>query len=81
MVTQPANALIPLLPSLQDLSQQAVQTGDFLQQQGTRVSFDNNGVQFPTQDQATQYNTLMSNLAAKAQALPQAQAAVQGTWQ
>ncbi|MEN4770235.1 DUF3053 domain-containing protein [Duffyella gerundensis] len=81
VVTQPANALIPLLPSLQDLSQQAVQTGDFLQQQGARVSFDNNGVQFPTQDQATQYNTLMSNLAAKAQALPQAQAAVQGTWQ
>ncbi len=81
VVTQPANLLIPLLPKLQALSQGAVQTGDFLQTQGTRVSFNDGGVQFPTQDQATQYNTLMSNLSANAQALTQAQNAVQGSSQ
>ncbi|WP_312241836.1 DUF3053 domain-containing protein [Pantoea sp.] len=81
VVTQPANALIPLLPQLQTLSQTVLQTGDYLQSQGTRVTFDNNGVQFPTQDQATQYNTLMSNLSANLQALPQAQNAVQGGFQ
>ena len=79
VVTQPANVLIPLLPKLQALSQGAVQTGDFLQTQGNRVSFNDGGVQFPTQDQATQYNTLMSNLSANAQALTQAQNAVQGS--
>ncbi|MDL4913313.1 MAG: DUF3053 domain-containing protein [Enterobacterales bacterium endosymbiont of Blomia tropicalis] len=81
VVTQPANLLIPLLPKLQALSQGAVQTGDFLQTQGTRVSFNDGGVQFPTQDQATQYNTLMSNLSANAQALTQAQNAVQASSQ
>lgn len=81
IVTQPANLLIPLLPKLQALSQGAVQTGDFLQTQGTRVSFNDGGVQFPTQDQATQYNTLMSNLSANAQALTQAQNAVQASSQ
>jgi len=60
------------------LSQAAVQTGDYLQSQGARVSFNDNGVQFPTQEQATQYNTLMSNLSSNAQALTQAQNAVQG---
>ena len=78
VVTQPANVLIPLLPKLQALSQDVLQTGDYLQSQGTRVTFENNGVQFPTQDQATQYNTLMSNLSTNAQALTQAQNAVQG---
>ncbi len=78
VVTQPAGALIPLLPKLQALSQAAVQTGDYLQSQGTRVTFNDGGVQFPTQDQATQYNTLMSNLSTNAQALTQAQNAVQG---
>ena len=58
-----------------------VQTGDFLQQQGDRVTFNDNGVQFPTQEQASQYNTLMSNVSAKAQALTQAQSAVQGGFQ
>jgi len=78
VVTQPASTLIPLLPQLQALSQAAVQTGDYLQSQGTRVTFNDGGVQFPTQDQATQYNTLMSNLSSNAQALTQAQNAVQG---
>ncbi|MDU4129235.1 MULTISPECIES: DUF3053 domain-containing protein [Pantoea] len=78
VVTVPANQLIPLLPQLQALSQAAVQTGDFLQTQGTRVSFNDGGVQFPTQEQASQYNALMSTLSANAQALTQAQSAVQG---
>lgn len=81
VVTQPASTLIPLiplLPQLQALSQSAVQAGDYLQSQGARVSFNDGGVQFPTQEQATQYNTLMSNLASNTQALTQAQNAVQG---
>jgi len=81
VVTQPAASLMPLLPALQSLSQDVVQTGDFLQQQGDRVTFNDNGVQFPTQEQASQYNTLMSNVSAKAQALTQAQSAVQGGFQ
>ena len=81
VVTQPAATLLPLLPALQSLSQDVAQAGDYLQQQGTRVSFNDNGVQFPTQEQASQYNTLMSNVSAKAQALTQAQSALQGTSQ
>jgi hypothetical protein len=81
VVTQPAASLMPLMPALQSLSQDVVQAGDFLQQQGARVSFNDNGVQFPTSQQASQYNTLMSNVAAKAQALTQAQSAVQGGFQ
>ncbi len=81
VVSQPANTLIPLLPSLLSLSQNVVQAGDFLQQQGTRVSFDNNGVQFPTQEQAGQYNAIMSELATKIPALSQAQNLVQGGFQ
>ncbi|WP_394550129.1 DUF3053 domain-containing protein [Pantoea sp. SGAir0183] len=81
VVTQPAAQLIPLLPKLQALSQDAVKTGEFLQAQGTRVSFNNGGVQFPTQEQATQYNSLMTSLSANVQALTQAKNAVQGTEQ
>ncbi|ARF51764.1 MULTISPECIES: DUF3053 domain-containing protein [Pantoea] len=81
VVTQPAAQLIPLLPKLQALSQDAVKTGEFLQAQGTRVSFNNGGVQFPTQEQATQYNSLMTSLSANVQALTQAKNAVQGTGQ
>ncbi|MBD8164996.1 DUF3053 domain-containing protein [Erwinia persicina] len=73
VVTQPATTLAPLLPALQALSQDAVQTGDFLQQQGANVSFNGSAIQFPSQAQATQYNALMSNLSANARALTQAQ--------
>lgn len=73
VVTQPATTLAPLLPALQALSQDAVQTGDFLQQQGANVSFSGSAIQFPNQAQATQYNALMSNLSANARALTQAQ--------
>lgn len=81
VVTQPAAKLTPLLPALQTLSQDAVQTGDFLQQQGANVSFNGSAIQFPTQPQATQYNALMSNLSANSQALTQAQAALKGSFQ
>ncbi|ROR08836.1 DUF3053 domain-containing protein [Erwinia sp. JUb26] len=81
VVTQPADALMPLLPTLQTLSQDVIQAGDFLQQQGTRVSFNGSAVQFPTQDQASAYNTLMSNLSMNAQALTQAQSVLQNSIQ
>ncbi|MDW8844974.1 DUF3053 domain-containing protein [Erwinia sp. MMLR14_017] len=81
VVTQPANSLQPLLPALQTLSQDAVQTGDFLQAQGSQVTFNGPAIEFPTQQQATQYNTLMQNLSANAQALSQAQSALQGGFQ
>lgn len=77
VVTQPADSLLPLLPSLQKLSQDVVQTGDFLQQQGSQVTFNGQGVQLPSQQLATQYNTLMSNISANANALGQAQNALQ----
>lgn len=78
VVVRPAASLSPLLPALQMLSQDVVQTGDFLQQQGARVSFNGPAIQFPTQEQATQYNTLMSNLSNNVQALSQAQRILQG---
>lgn len=81
VVTQPANSLASLVPALQTLSQDVILTGDFLQQQGANVSYSGASVQFPTQEQATQYNTLMSNLNANAQALTQAQRAIQDGFQ
>ncbi|MEM6161372.1 DUF3053 domain-containing protein [Erwinia sp. P6884] len=77
VVTQPSDTLTTLLPALQSLSENAVQAGDFLQQQGEQVTFNGPDIQFPTQQQATQYNTLMNNLSANAQALTQAQSALQ----
>ncbi|MCX8965480.1 DUF3053 domain-containing protein [Erwinia psidii] len=81
VVTQPANSLQPLLPALQTLSQAAVQTGDFLQQQGTQVTFNGQTIQFPSQQQADQYNALMSTLSANAQVLNQAQSTLQAGFQ
>jgi hypothetical protein len=37
---------------------------DFVAQQGTQVSFVANGIQFPTSQQASQYNALIGPLAA-----------------
>lgn len=81
VVTQPASTLQPLLPALQTLSQDAVQAGDFLQQQGTQVTFNGLSITFPSQQQATQYNALMNNLSANAQALSQSQNALQNGFQ
>jgi len=77
VITQPADTLMPLLPALQKLSQNVVQVGDFLQQQGNHVSFNGSAIQFPTQDQASAYNTLMNNLSPNVQALNQAQNVLQ----
>jgi len=49
-------------------------------QQNTQVSFVANGIQFPTSQQASQYNTLIGPLAAQHQAFNQAwSAAVNAT--
>jgi hypothetical protein len=72
VVTNPANALQPLIPAAQVFTQQLVQVGDFIAQQGTQVSFTANGIQFPTSEQASQYNALIGPLAAQHQAFTQA---------
>ncbi|MGB8663532.1 MAG: DUF3053 domain-containing protein [Serratia inhibens] len=76
IVTGPANALMPVIPTTASFVQDLVQVGDFLRTQGNQVSFNNNGVQFRTSQQATQYNTMMSNLVAKQQDLLNAQKTV-----
>ncbi|MDU5730965.1 MAG: DUF3053 domain-containing protein [Citrobacter freundii] len=72
VVTVPAEALQPLIPAAQIFTQQLVQVGDFVAQQDTQVSFVANGIQFPTSQQASQYNTLIGPLAAQHQAFNQA---------
>ena len=72
VVTAPANALQPLIPAAQIFTQQLVQVGDFIAQQGTQVSFVANGIQFPTSQQASQYNALIGPLASQHQAFTQA---------
>jgi hypothetical protein len=72
VVTNPANALQPLIPAAQVFTQQLVQVGDFIAQQDTQVSFVANGIQFPTSQQASQYNALIAPLAAQHQAFNQA---------
>ncbi len=61
-----------LIPAAQIFTQQLVQVGDFVAQQGTQVSFVANGIQFPTSQQASQYNALIGPLAAQHQAFNQA---------
>ena len=73
IVTGPANALMPVIPTTASFVQDLVQVGDFLRAQGNQVAFNNNGVQFRPSQQATQYNTMMSNLVAKQQDLLNAQ--------
>lgn len=77
VVTGPANAMAPLIPAAQTLTQQLVQVGDFIAQQGTQVGFANGGIQFPTSQQASQYNSLIGSLSAQHQAFTQAWAAAQ----
>ncbi|CAK9886797.1 MAG: hypothetical protein XXXJIFNMEKO3_03243 [Candidatus Erwinia impunctatus] len=77
VVLQPSTTFMPLLPALQTLCQNAVQAGDFLQQQGSQVTFNGMNIQFPTQQQAAQYNALMASLSASSQALNQAQSLLQ----
>ena len=72
VVTEPAQAMQPLIPAAQIFTQQLVQVGDFITQQGTQVSFVSGGIQFPTSQQASQYNTLIGPLASQHQAFSQA---------
>ncbi|WP_426446498.1 DUF3053 domain-containing protein [Siccibacter colletis] len=72
VVTAPANAMQPLIPAAQTFTQQLVQVGDFIAQQGTQVGFVANGIQFPTSEQASQYNTLIGPLAEQHRAFTQA---------
>ncbi|PSN07224.1 DUF3053 domain-containing protein [Siccibacter turicensis] len=72
VVTAPANAMQPLIPAAQTFTQQLVQVGDFIAQQGTQVSFVANGIQFPTSEQASQYNALIGPLAEQHRAFTQA---------
>ena len=81
IVTGPANALMPVIPTTASFVQDLVQVGDFLRAQGNQVAFNNNGVQFRTSQQATQYNTMMSNLVAKQQDLLNAQKTVSSVTQ
>ncbi|CAI1903042.1 DUF3053 domain-containing protein [Serratia proteamaculans] len=81
IVTGPANALMPVIPTTASFVQDLVQVGDFLRTQGNQVSFNNNGVQFRTSQQATQYNTMMSSLVAKQQDLLNAQKTVSSVTQ
>lgn len=76
VVTQPANNVLPLLPKLQALSSSVIDTGDFLQAQNNSVSFANNNVQFATQDQVKQYNTLVADIASSAPVLGQLKTAI-----
>ena len=72
MVTTPADALQPLIPAAQTFTQQLVMVGDYIAQQGTQVSFVANGIQFPTSQQASEYNKLIATLPAQHQAFNQA---------
>lgn len=62
-------------PGGADLTQQLVQVGDYIAQQGEQVSFVANGIQFPTSQQASQYNALIGPLASQHQAFNQARTA------
>ncbi|WP_029684881.1 DUF3053 family protein [Tatumella saanichensis] len=72
-VTDPAQQILPLLPQLQTLTSAVISTGDFLQSQSNTVSFNNNSVQFPTQDLVKQYNDLVNQIATAAPVLSQLQ--------
>ncbi|HHH1106125.1 TPA: DUF3053 domain-containing protein [Yersinia enterocolitica] len=81
VVTQPTNVLIPAVPVVSAFVQDLAQVGDFLQQQGTQVTFNNGGVQFQTAQQTAQYNAMMANLVAKYPAMMAAQKSVMSVMQ
>ena len=81
VVTGPAAAMAPLIPAAQTFTAQLVQVGDFIQQQGTQVGFTAGGIQFPTSQQASQYNSLIAPLASQHQAFMQAYSTAQSSMQ
>ncbi|MBW7981012.1 DUF3053 domain-containing protein [Enterobacillus tribolii] len=73
VVSDPANAIGPMIPMAASLAQDLLQVGDFLQYVGPQARFENSGIQLQTQQQVAQYNQMMSNVAAKHQELLAAQ--------
>lgn len=69
IVTEPSNAIMPMIPQAAAVAQTLVQVGNFLQSQGPQVHFENQGVQLQSQAQVDQYNQLMHDLTVKYQAL------------
>ena len=65
-------AFTKVIPAAQTFTQQLVMVGDYIAQQGTQVSFVANGIQFPTSQQASEYNKLIAPLPAQHQAFNQA---------
>jgi hypothetical protein len=68
-VSLPANAMVTVVPASTSFAQSVVQVGDYLQTQGNQVVFGNNGVQFHTQQQVDQYNSMMTDIANQQQKL------------
>lgn len=81
VVVQPHNALQPLIPAAQTFTQQLVQVGDYIAQQGTQVGFVASGIQFPTSQQASQYNALIAPLTEQHRAFDQAWTTATGVMQ
>lgn len=81
VVTAPANALQPVIPAAQTFTQQLVQVGDFIEQQGSQAGFVANGIQFPSSQLASQYNTLIGPLPTQHQAFNQAYTSLNATLQ
>lgn len=75
LVTQPVQTSAPVIADASTLSSTLIQVGDFLNSQGSQVTYGPNSVSFPTRIQATQYNELMKGLVSQYQQLVQAQAA------
>ncbi|CPR15798.1 probable exported protein YPO4070 [Brenneria goodwinii] len=69
VVTQPTNVLLPTIPSALSFIQSLIQVGDYLEAQGNQAVFNGNSVQFPTQQQVAQYNSMVSGLAIQQQNL------------
>jgi len=75
LVTQPAQKMASVITSTATLSETLIQVGNFLNTQGSQVTYGTNSIAFPTRLQATQYNELMIGLQTQHQQLVQAQAA------
>ena len=61
--------MVTVVPASTSFAQSVVQVGDYLQTQGNQVVFGNNGVQFHTQQQVDQYNSMMTDIANQQQKL------------
>ncbi len=73
LVTQPVQKVAPVIAEASTLSSTLAQVGNFLNMQGSQVTYGPNSVAFPTRLQATQYNELMKGLESQYQQLVQAQ--------